>query len=87
VADRETVKRFFRPLRESALPPEQNLEARGKDEVQDALERATAGCPRDRRYLKGRRSFQVVAELDPDTLAKHLPHFDRFIQAMRAAGG
>jgi hypothetical protein len=78
LADREALRRAFRPgLRENALPGEKDLERRSKEDVQAGLAKATAGCQRDRRYEKGRRSFQLLAELDPNTLAKHLPHFAR----------
>jgi hypothetical protein len=84
VADRAALRRVFGPtLRPNALPPPSGLEERGKDEVQRKLAAATAGCARDRRYEKGKRSFQVVAELDPATLEAALPHFKRLIDTLR----
>jgi hypothetical protein len=84
VADRATLRRVFgSKLRENALPPLQNLEGRSRHDVQNKLEQATAACGRAKRYQKGRRSFQVVGELDPAPLREHLPHFVRFEDALR----
>jgi hypothetical protein len=54
------------------------LENRSKDDVQKGLEDATRDCGRDRQYAKGKRSFRVLAELDPEALKGQLPHFERF---------
>ncbi len=78
MADRDALRRVFgQGLRENALLPQQGLEQRTKDDVQSRLEQATRNCGRSRAYSKGRRSFQALAELDPDTLSRHLPHFHR----------
>lgn len=85
LADRETLRRIFRKdLRENSLLPVVELENRGKEQVQQALEDGTRGCDRDRRYMKGKRSFQVVAELDPAVLERELPHFKRLLETLRA---
>ncbi len=83
LADHGTLVAFFGPeFRRNALLPVVDLEARSRQEVQDSLERATSPCGRDRQYRKGRRSFRVLAELDPNVLRQHLPHFRRFIEAL-----
>ncbi|MEE8386170.1 MAG: DUF4276 family protein, partial [Dehalococcoidia bacterium] len=83
LADRDALKRFFRDgLQESVLVPHDNLEQRSKADVQQALERATRECGRDRSYRKGRRSFQLIAELDPRTLKSRLPHFARLCEVL-----
>ncbi len=84
VADRPALRKVFgKDLIESAIPKEPRLEERTRDDVQDWPEAATKRCPRDRRYQKGRRSFQVVSELDPAALQPLLPHFRRFIETLR----
>lgn len=76
VADREALKaHYVRGFRESALPPLENLETRERHDVQDRLEKATRECANA--YRKGRRSFEVPAKLNPDTMEKHLPSFKR----------
>lgn len=83
VADRAALQRVFGAcLRENALPPLHNLEGRNRHDVQDALEAATSDCGRTKQYRKGNRSFQVLAELGPDTLKDHLPHFQGLIDML-----
>lgn len=83
MADRAAMDRAFgSSLRTSALLPVTALEARPRDAVQDALEHATRACGRDRAYSKGRRSFQVLVSLNPETLKQHLPHFRRLVETL-----
>lgn len=83
MADREALAAVFgHGLRKSALLPENGLESRNRDEVQQALENATKDCGRQKAYRKGRRSFQVLAQLSPATLGRLLPHFERFVRTL-----
>ena len=83
VADRKTLRSFFgQHLQERALPPLDNLEGRSKDDVQRGLKDATRKCGCDRKYEKGRRSFELLAELDPDALKETLPHFARLCECL-----
>jgi len=83
MADRVAMNRAFGPpLQTSALLPVTALEAWPRDAVQDALEHATRDCGRDKAYSKGRRSFQVLASLNPETLRQRLPHFRRLIETL-----
>jgi hypothetical protein len=83
MADRDALSFIFKKcLQTSALLPLYNLEARTRDEVQDALHQATRTCGRDKTYEKGKRSFKILENLDPETLKKHLPHFRRFIATL-----
>ena len=76
VADREALERHYgHKLQVSALPPTVQLEARGRKEVQESLAHATRHCKNA--YRKGARSFAVLAELNPYTLASLLPSFHR----------
>ena len=79
-ADRETLRQHYgSKLKESSLPPLPNLEARQAHEVQDKLVKATADC--SNAYAKGDRSFQVLAELNPEAL-KSLPSFARCLRIL-----
>ena len=83
VADRSALRKVFgNCLKEGSLPPESRLEDRLRDDVQQALENATRDCGRHRMYRKGRRSFQIVAALDPGVLRKSLPHFRRLLESL-----
>jgi hypothetical protein len=85
VADRSALRQFFgTSLRESALPPLNDLEARTKESVQDALINATRDCGRNRGYKKGKRSFELLGRLDPAELKRLLPHFARLCQMLDA---
>jgi len=80
MADREALRRFCRNnLKEAALLPLNDLEQRDRHQVQEALERAT-----HQQYQKGRRSFQILTDLNPTTLQKHLSYFRRLIQTLNA---
>lgn len=60
----------------SALPTVlSDLEARPRAAVFQALAHATRSAPRP--YAKGAESFTLLARLDPQTLARHLPSFAR----------
>ena len=83
VADRETLKEHYgHKLQENALPPTNNLESRGRADVHDKLAHATRNC--SNAYQKGKRSFVVLAELNPATLEPLLPSFARAKRILNA---
>lgn len=78
VADRNALIRFFgQKFNANALPPDTKLEIRSKDDILQALVSATRSCGNNRKYEKGKRSFELVGELDAQTLRNRLPHFNR----------
>jgi hypothetical protein len=83
MADQEALRTVFgASLRTNALLPQNDLEARTRQDVHNALENATRDCGREKAYRKGSRSFQVLAQLTPETLKQHLPYFQRFITTL-----
>jgi hypothetical protein len=83
MADRVALRNVFgAELQESALLPEANLEQYDRRRVQDALERATHNCGKNKAYKKGKRSFQVLEAVNPNTLKQRLPYFKRFIETL-----
>ena len=85
LADRDALKDFFgHEFQESALPSDTVLESRSKADVLNALSHATRDCGRDRQYSKGRRSFELVGNLDPAKLKSRLPHFQRLLDVLDA---
>ena len=75
-ADRATLRAHYGAgLNENQLPATTNLESRHRHEVQEQLERATAATSKP--YRKGKRSFNLLAKLNPKALAPLLPSFDR----------
>ena len=79
MADHAALQEFFGScLRRGNLIQVNGLENRSRQELLEALESATSDCGRDRRYNKGRSSFQVLAKLDTRSLEENLPYFCRF---------
>lgn len=83
MADRAALREVFgASLQESALLPETNLEQYDRHRVQDALQHATRNCGNNKAYKKGKRSFQVLEAVNPNTLKQRLPYFKRFIETL-----
>ena len=83
MADHEALRKVFGAhLRESALFPVEGLERRSRQDLLAALKNATEECGRGKGYDKGRRSFQILAELDPETLKENLSYFCRFSETL-----
>lgn len=80
-ADRDALKKHYDSnLQESALPPLDNMEKRDRHDVQDSLIKATRSCKNA--YGKGKRSFEILGKLNPDTLRAHLPSFQRMLRIL-----
>jgi hypothetical protein len=76
VADRAALREHYgHRLQDNALPALHDLENRNRDDVHDKLVHASRDCTNA--YSKGKRSFEVLARLDPAVLKQHLPSFVR----------
>ena len=73
---------FGNRLSTNHLPSLRWLENRTRQDVLSALQRATDSCPQ--KYTKGKVSFEVVEQLDPETLSQYLPSFARTRQILDA---
>jgi hypothetical protein len=81
IADRTALRTYFGAfIRESSLCSIIDLETRHRHEIQEALADATNNCKKI--YRKGERSFEIVAQLNPEILKHHLPHFKSFVDAL-----
>jgi hypothetical protein len=81
IVDRKTLTRHCRGnLQTSALPALGQIESRTRQDVQTRLVKATKGC--SGAYAKGERSFQILGELDPEVLKRHLPSFARVLHIL-----
>ena len=58
-----------------------DVESRPRNAIQDSLVQATRRCKAG--YVKGKRSFQIVARLDPESLREYLPSFQRFERVLK----
>lgn len=82
MADHETLQKAFGScLRGGSLFPANNLEERSRQELLAALKSATANCGKNKGYDKGKRSFQLLAELNPRAL-ENLSYFCRFKETL-----
>ncbi|MGI8982173.1 MAG: DUF4276 family protein [Pirellulaceae bacterium] len=76
ISDRQALKEHYVAcLQQNALPSLNNLETRRRDVVQNAMVQSTRTCKN--RYTKGRKSFEILAQLNPEILRQHLPSFER----------
>jgi hypothetical protein len=84
VADQKAITQHFDPRNQKSVAfkglPTSNLETRLRHAVQDALVIATKNCTAS--YAKGKRSFEVLAKLDPKTLSEKLPSFARVVRIL-----
>lgn len=83
VTDRRALQEHYgHRLQENALPSLANLESRNRHEVYDKLVHASRNC--SNAYSKGKRSFELLAKLDPAVLKQHLPSFVRVDRILKA---
>lgn len=82
IADPPALQRFFdSSLDASVFRNSSPLEAILKEDALDMLRRATLRCRRH--YSKGRRSYGILAEIDPQTVAAACPHADQLLRYLR----
>jgi Domain of unknown function (DUF4276) len=82
IADRAALARHYgQKLRTSLVPSLASVESRAHDDVQTRLVNATSRC--SNACTKGKRSFEVLAEVDPNVLCLHLPSFERTLRILR----
>jgi hypothetical protein len=83
IADRQAlVEHYGADLQISALPHPHDLEGRSRDAILKALTHSTRNC--SNAYTKGKRPFEVLAQLDPVALRQHLPSFARVCRILNS---
>ena len=83
VADRQALAAYFPNMNTSALPPDIAPEDRRRQDVLRDLENATRPSSKGG-YSKGRDSFALLTQANPDALKDRLPHFRRFVETLEA---
>jgi hypothetical protein len=84
MADQTALRAHFGAgLNETALLSPNELEQCSRHDVQNALVQATRPCGRGLQYQKGKRSFRILANLDPATLRQRLPYFRRLVETLQ----
>ncbi len=82
LADRDALRRSFGPsLNENHFREWPDLEAVPKDTVLNAMEMSTANCQRP--YSKGKVSFELLGQIDPDIVATACPHAGQLLDYLR----
>lgn len=82
LADREALRSFFGPqLNENHFREWPNLEDVHKDSALNALERATSNCQKP--YSKGKVSFELLGQIDPQRVADACPHAGQLLHYLR----
>jgi Domain of unknown function (DUF4276) len=82
LADRDLLRRYFgHSLRENHLRQWPVLEAVPKPTVFDALAKATAGCQKP--YAKGKVSYELLGQLNPDLVEAASPHAKALLDRLR----
>ena len=82
LADRQALRRYFGPqFAESMLPHWPELESVPKDTVVEALTKASSRCRK--RYAKGKVSFELLAQVDPDRVAAACAHAKALLGKLR----
>ena len=80
LADVKTLESFFGVgFRRRALPGNPNIEDVPKEDVENGLKRASRDTGPGE-YKKGKHSFNVLANLDPERVRTASPHANRFIE-------
>lgn len=76
ITDQAALQEHYgQKLQKNALPSLIELENRDRHVVHDNLVHASRNCTNA--YSKGKRSFEVLAKIDPAVLKQHLPSFRR----------
>lgn len=79
LADPEALKHYFGDkFKADKIPAWPALEAQSKQRIFDTLDKATAECG-DRRYAKGKISFEVLGSINPQRIALKCPHARRLL--------
>jgi hypothetical protein len=83
LADVAFLQKFYgSKFRHSALPGQPNLETIPKSDLFNALKRATKDCSGKGEYHKGRHSFRILEEVDPQLVQERSKHAKRLIEVL-----
>ena len=85
LADRAALAGYFgNGFSENSLPRRRDVEEISKQDLESGLNAATRNSRPKGAYRKGRDSFSILADLDPDKVANASPHAEHFLETLRA---
>ena len=88
LADKETLAGYFgQGFKEKALPPNPDIENISKPDVLNRLKSATRECTPKGEYGKGRDSFKILANIDPNKVTAASPHAKRLVNTLKTKAG
>ncbi len=89
VADRDTLERFFGPSFKGNQLPDANvpIESVIKTKLYDGLKSATQSRKIRAPYGKGRHSFRILAQINPEKVQAASPWARRFVDEMKRRMG
>ena len=83
LADKDALLQYFGSgFNRNALPRRTNIEDIPKHDLHEGLKNATRQCARKGAYHKGRHSFAILAELNPELLTEVSPYAKRLIRTL-----
>ena len=85
LADKDCLAAFFGGgFNRNVLPRNPDIEQVAKADVLDGLKGATRQCKPKGEYGKGRHSFEILSEIDPEKVLAASPHARRLVDHLRA---
>lgn len=83
LADKEALAKYFgQGFRRNALSMRPEIEAIPKVDIEQGLKNATRQCKHKGQYNKGRHSFAILAQLDPEKVTAASPYAKQLIDAL-----
>ena len=79
----ELAKYFGGGFNKKSLPSNPDIEAIIKSDVSSGLAAATRKCQKGS-YSKGKHSFDILANIDPNKVARASPHASKLIDTLKA---
>ena len=84
LADRDCLRTYFgQGFRENALPGNPRIETISKADVFKFLKLATRNTTTKGEYDKGKHSFEILAQIDPDKVCEAAPNAKRLIDFLK----
>ena len=84
LADKEALASYFGSgYSANAIPANPNIEEVPKRDIENGLRNATRNCSKGS-YDKGRDSFAILGDLDPQKVEDSSPHAARLLEALRS---
>ncbi|MCY3728885.1 MAG: DUF4276 family protein [Nitrospira sp.] len=83
MADKVALAEFFGTgFNEGGLPARPDVEGIPKDDINNGLRMATCQCKPKGEYHKGRHSFAILGQLNPEKVFEASPHAQRLVNTL-----